>query len=63
MTGFVELIPETYSYLADESNSDEKVKETKKYKLKRILKFSDYKKCLLNNEIILKAQQKVINNV
>ena len=63
MTGFVELILETYSYLADESNSDEKAKETKKYKLKRILKFSDYKKCLLNNEIILKAQQKVINNV
>ena len=32
-------------------------------KLKQILKFSDYKKCLLNNEIILKSQQKVINNV
>ena len=32
MTGFVELIPETYSYLADESNSDEKAKETKKNK-------------------------------
>ena len=35
-----------------------KVKETKKYVIKQRLKFNDYKDCLLNNEIILKSQQK-----
>ena len=33
-------------------------KETKKYVIKQRLKFNDYKDCLLNNEIILKPQQK-----
>ena len=31
-----------------------KNKETKKYVIKKILKFSDYKDCLFKNEIILK---------
>ena len=35
-----------------------KLKEQKKYGIKRILKFNDYKNCLLNNEIILKSQQR-----
>ena len=35
-----------------------KLKEQKKYGIKRIHKFNDYKNCLLNNEIILKSQQK-----
>ena len=34
-----------------------KLKERKKYVIKRMLKFSDYKNCLFNNEIILKSQQ------
>ena len=33
-------------------------KGTKKCVIKRRLKFSDYKDCLLNNEIILKSQQR-----
>ena len=35
-----------------------KIKGTKKCVIKRRLKFSDYKDCLLNNEIILKSQQR-----
>ena len=35
-----------------------KAKGTKKCVIKRILKFNDYKYCLLNNEIILKSQQR-----
>ena len=33
-------------------------KGTKKCVIKRVLKFNDYKECLLNNEIILKSQQR-----
>ena len=57
-TKFVTLKPKTYSYLMDDGNSDKKVKGTKKYITKRILKFNGYKDCLLNNEIILKSQQR-----
>ena len=35
-----------------------KLKEQKKCVIKRILKFNDYKDCLLNNEITLKSQQR-----
>ena len=35
-----------------------KAKRTKKYVIKRKLKFPDYKDCLLNNEILLKSQQR-----
>ena len=38
-----------------------KLRKQKKYVIKRILKFNDYKNCLLNNEIILKSQQKFKN--
>ena len=38
-----------------------KLREQKNYVIKRILKFNDYKNCLLNNEIILKSQQKFKN--
>ena len=41
----------TYSYLMDDGNNDKKDKGTKKYVIKRILKFNDYKNCLLNNKI------------
>ena len=47
-----------YSYLIDYGNNDKKAKGTKKCVIKRILKFNDYKYCLLNNEIILKSQQR-----
>ena len=42
----------------DDCNSDKKAKGTEKCVIKRILKFNDYKDCLLNNKIILKSQQK-----
>ena len=34
------------------------LKEQKKWVIKRILKFNDYKNCLFKNEIILKSQQR-----
>ena len=57
MTEFFAFRP-TYSYLMDDGNSDKKAKRTKKYVIKRRIKFNDYKDCLLNNEIILKSQQR-----
>ena len=58
MTEFVALRPKTYSYLTDDDNNDKKVKGTKKCVIKRILKFNDYKNCLLDSKIILKSQQR-----
>ena len=58
MIEFAALRPKTYSYLMDYGNSDKLAKLTKKCVLKRVLKFNDYKDCLLNNEIILKSQQR-----
>ena len=42
----------------DDGSEDKKAKWTKKIVIKWILKFSDYKNCLLNNETILKSQQR-----
>ena len=58
MTEFVAVRPKTYSYLMDDGGSDKKAKEAKKCVIKRRLKFNDYKDCLLNNEIVLKSQQR-----
>ena len=58
MTEFVALRPKTYSYLTDDCEEDKKAKGTKKCVIKRRLKFNDYKDCLLNNEIMLKSQQR-----
>ena len=58
MTEFVVLRPKTYSYLTDDCEEDKKAKGAKKCVVKRRLKFSNYKDCLLNNEIILKPQQR-----
>ena len=57
-TEFVGLRPKTYSYLIDNGNNNKKAKGTQKCIIKRILKFNDYKNCLLNNEIILKSQKR-----
>ena len=43
----------------DDGNSDKKAKGTKKCEIKRMLTCNDYKDCLLNDEIILKSQQRV----
>ena len=58
MTEFVALGPKTYSYQMDDDNNDKKAKGTKKCVIKQRLKFNDYKDCSLNNEIILKSQQR-----
>ena len=56
MTEFVALRPKTYSYLMDDTHVTKKAKRTKKCVIKRVLKFNDYKDCLLKNEILLKSQ-------
>ena len=58
MTEFVALRPKTYLSLMDDGISDKKAKGTKKCVIKRVLKFNDYKNCLLDNETILKSQQR-----
>ena len=42
----------------DDGRNDEKARGTKMCVIKRRLKFNDYKNCLLNDEIILKSQQR-----
>ena len=58
MTEFVALRPKTYSYLIDDGGSDKKAKGTNECVIKRRLKFNDYKDWVLNNEIIVKTQQR-----
>ena len=55
---FVALRPKTYSYLTDHCKEDKKAKGTKKCVMKRMIKFNDYKNCLLNGEVVLKSQQR-----
>ena len=61
ITEFVALRPKTYSFLTDDGKEDKKAKGTKKCVIKKMIKFSDYKKCLLNDEVILKPQQRFIS--
>ena len=49
ITEFVTLRPKTYSYLTDNGKEDKKTKGTKKCVIKKMIKFNDYKKCLLND--------------
>ena len=56
ITEFVALRPKTYSYLTDDCKEDKKAKGTKKCVIKSMIKFDDYKSCLLNGEVILKSQ-------
>ena len=57
ITEFVTLRPKTYSYLTDDCKEDGKAKGTKMCLIKRMIKFNDYKNCLLKDEVILKSQQ------
>ena len=61
ITEFVALRPKIYSYLTDDCKEDKKAKVTKKCLIKRMIKFDDYKNCLLNGEVILKSQQRFIS--
>ena len=58
---FVILRPKTYSFLTDDGKEDKKAKGTKKCVIKEMIKFNDYKKCLLNDKVILKSQQRFIS--
>ena len=58
MKEFVGLGAKTYAYLMDGDSENKKAKRTKKFVIKRILKFNDYKDCLFNNKVILKSQQR-----
>ena len=62
ITEFVTLRPKSYSFLTDDGKEDKKAKGTKKCIIKKMIKFNDYKECLLNGEIILKSQQRFISN-
>ena len=61
ITEFVTLRPKTYSFLTDDGKEDKKAKGTKKCVIKKMIKFNDYKKCLLDDEVILKSQQRLIS--
>ena len=61
ITEFVILRPNTYSYLTDDGKEDKKAKGTRKCVIKRMIKFNDYKNCLLKDEVILKSKQRFIS--
>ena len=52
ITEFTALRPKTYSYLTDNDKIDKKAKGAKKCTMNKMIEFNDYKKCLLNNEVI-----------
>ena len=56
ITEFVTLRPKTYLYL-----TDDEAKGTKKCVIKGMIKFNDFKNCLLKVEVILKSQQRFIS--
>ena len=60
ITEFVTLRPKTYLFLTDDGKED-KAKGTKKCVIKKMIKFNDSKKCLLDDEVILKSQQRFIS--
>ena len=62
ITEFVTLRRKTYSFLTDDGKEDKKAKGTKTCVIKKMIKFNDYKKCLLNDEVMLKPQQRFISN-
>ena len=62
ITEFIALRPKTYSYLTNNDKIDKKAKGTKKCVIKKMIKFDYYKKCLLNDEVVLKSQQRFISN-
>ena len=58
ITEFVTFRPKTYFFLTDDGKEDKKSKGTKKCITKKMIKFNDYEKCLLDDEVILKSQQR-----
>ena len=58
MTKFVAPRAKNYSYSMDDDSEAKKTKGTKKCATNRMLKFNDYKNCVLNNKVVLKSQQR-----
>ena len=58
ITEFIALRPKTYSYLTADFKEDKKAKRTKKCVILCVIKFNDYKNCLLNGEVVLTSQQR-----
>ena len=48
--------------MTDNDKIDKKDKGTTKCVIKKMIKYDDYKKCLLNDKVILKSQQRFISN-
>ena len=61
ITEFVTLRPKTYSFLTDDGKEDKKAKGTKKCVITKMIKFNDYKKCLLNDKVIINSQKRFIS--
>ena len=61
ITEFVMVRPKTYSFLAYDGKEHKKAKGRKKCIIKKMIKFNDYKKCLLDDEVMLKSQQRFIS--
>ena len=61
ITEFVALRPKTYSYLTDDCKENKKAKGATKCVIKRLIKFNDFKNCLLKDEVVLKSQQRFIS--
>ena len=61
ITEFGTLRTKTYSYLTDDGKEDKKPKGTKKCVIKKMIKLNDYKNSLLNDEVVLKSQQRFIS--
>ena len=57
MTEFVTLTAKTYSYLDYDGKEEKKAKGTKKCIIKRKIKYEDYKKCLFDNNPVLRSQE------
>ena len=55
---FVALRPKAYLYITNYCIEMKKAKGTKKYVVKKMLRFEDYKKCLFSNGKVLKSQQR-----
>ena len=58
ITEFTALRPKTYSYKMDDFTELKKAKGTKKYVVKKMLRFDDYNNCLFTNSKVLRPQQR-----
>ena len=56
MTEFITLRPKLYSYIKLDGSEDKKCKGIKKYVIKKILTFEDYKNCLFNSNVEYRSQ-------